>query len=156
MEDKKVRLNADEIHALLHLCAAVQALKKAEPLQDRIKSLDSGKTMFSGARGMLQKLARNIFKSMPPEQYASFDRNLAGMRYTVKVQNVGGMSVKDDGRWLSIEALELICDATKDHCLVCSKDVQQQRSCKLAKALDELPCAKADEKARGCRYYGGI
>ena len=78
------------------------------------------------------------------------------MRYSVKVQNVGGMSAKDDGRWLSIEALELICDATKEHCLVCTKDVQEQRRCRLAKALDELPCAKADEKARGCRYFGGI
>jgi hypothetical protein len=112
--------------------------------------------MYNGAKGLLRKTIDQIFESMPDKQFASFVRNLDNMRYSVAVQNVSGMSAKNDGRWLSIEALELICDATKDHCLVCSKDIQQQRSCKLAKALDELPCVKADENARGCRYYCGL
>lgn len=154
--DERTRLNADEYHALLHFCAALQALKKAGPLDARIATLKGGKGMLNGARGMLTKIKNGIFSSMPDEQFASFIRNLNCMRYSVKVQNVGGMSAKDDGRWLSIEALEVLCDATKEHCLVCTKNVQDQRSCRLAKALDELPCVKADEKARGCRYYGGI
>lgn len=156
MENNERRLNADEIHAFLHFNAAIQALKCAEPLSSRIAEIDGGKGMYNGARGMLKKIADRIFSEMPLKQHESSLRNLRNMRYTVAVQNVGGLSSKNDGRWLSIEALEHICDATKDHCLVCTKDVQEQRSCKLAKALDELPCAKADEKARGCRYFGGI
>ena len=155
-KNEKTRLNADEYHAMLHLCASLQAIKKSEALKKRVASIENCSKTYNGAKGMLRKTIDEIFESMPEKQFESFIRNLGNMRYSVTVRNVAGMSEKDDGRWLSVEALELICDATKDHCLVCSKNVQEQRQCKLAKALDELPIRRADENARGCRYFGGI
>jgi hypothetical protein len=86
----------------------------------------------------------------------SIRRQLIGLRYSLHIVNVNGKDYKNDGIWLSWEALEQLTNATRDHCLMCTKEVDQQRQCRLAKALDELPCINADENARGCRYFGGL
>lgn len=95
--------------------------------------------------------------AMPEEQRASVQRNINGLKYSLHVVRVnGGNTSKEDGIYLSWHALEAITEATKDRCLMCTKDIQEQRKCPLAKALDETPVKKADENARGCRYFGGL
>lgn len=155
LEDRK-RLRANERLALLHLCAALQAFTSAEALNGRIASIKGAKSMVNGAKGMLAKALDEIFDTMPLEQLISFRRNLKGLRYSISVQNVGGKDYKNDGCWLSLDALDALCEAVKDHCLMCTKDTTEQRRCPLAKALDELPCINADEDAHGCRYFCGL
>ena len=155
-DNERTRLRANEQLALLHLCAALQAFVSAEDLHNRVASIKGCKSMLNGAKGMLGRVISEIYNTMPVEQLMSFRRNLKGLRYSVNVQNVNGKDYKNDGRWLSLDALDELCAATKDHCMVCMKDPQEQRKCALAKALDELPCINADENARGCRYFGGL
>ena len=155
IEDRK-RLRANERLALLHLCAALEAFVAADGLNGRIASIKGVKAMVNGAKGMLGRALDEIFGTMPVEQLISFKRQLKGLRYSISVQNVGGKNFKDDGFWMSFEALDALCGATKDHCLMCTKDTAEQRKCPLAKALDELPCINADEEANGCRYFGGL
>lgn len=155
IEDRK-RLHANERLALLHLCAALQGFASAGALDDRIASIKGAKSMIKGAKGMLSKVMDEIFDTMPVEQLISFRRNLKGLRYSISVQNVGGKDFKNDGCWLSLDALDALCEGVKDHCLMCTKDIAEQRRCPLAKALDELPCINADEDAHGCRYFGGL
>lgn len=155
-DNERTRLRANEQLALLHLCAALQAFVSAEDLQDRVASIKGCKSMLNGSKGMLGKVVDEILDTMPLEQLLSFRRNLKGLRYSISVQNVGGKDYKNDGRWLSLDALDELCEATRDHCLMCTKDAQEQRKCRLAKALDELPCINADENAKGCRYFGGL
>lgn len=155
LEDRK-RIHANERLALLHLCAALQGFAEAKALDGRIASIKGVKAMVNGSKGMLGKALDEIFNSMPLEQLISFRRNLKGLRYSISVQNVGGKDYKNDGCWLSLDALDALCEAVKDHCLMCTKDTAEQRKCPLAKALGELPCINADEDAKGCRYFGGL
>ena len=155
LEDRK-RLCANERLALLHLCAALQAFASADALSGRIASIKGAKSMFNGSKGMLGKVLTEIYDTMPVEQLISFRRNLKGLRYSISIQNVGGKAYKDDGFWLSLDALDALCEGVKDHCLMCTKNTAEQRKCTLAKALDELPCINADEEANGCRYFGGL
>lgn len=154
--DNRKRLNANEQLALMHLCAAVQALAASSALNKRVGKIKGAKAMLNGAKGMIDKLLDSIFDTMPLEQLISIRRNLNTLTYSVSVKSVGGKDYKTDGRWLSLAALDELCGATRDHCLMCIKTVEEQRRCHLAKALDELPCIHADEDARGCRYFGGI
>ncbi len=156
MENDRKRLHADERLALLHLCAALQGFVSAGALDKRIASIKGAKSMVNGAKGMLGKVLDSIYDTMPLEQLISFRRNLKGLRYSISIQNVGGKDYKNDGFYMSIEAIETILEAAKDHCLMCVKDTSERRKCPLAKALDELPMKHADENANGCRYFGGI
>lgn len=154
--DSRKRLHADERLALLHLCAALQGFVSASALDKRIASIKGAKSLVNGAKGMLGKAVDEILDTMPLEQLISFRRQLKGLRYSISVQNVGGKDFKNDGVWLSLEALDALCGATRDHCLMCTKDTAEQRKCELAKAFDEMPCINADENAPGCRYFGGL
>jgi len=156
-ETKIKRLNASEQQGLIALYAALEALKDSEDLDTRLALIDNGKGMRNGARGMVRRLSEKIMDTMPSEQLISFSRNLRTLRYYVEVARPGGRPYKDDGRWLSYDALDILCAAALEgRCLVCQKNKQEQRKCPLAKAFDELPFMKADERADGCRYFTGI
>lgn len=155
MEEKK-RLRSNEYAALMHLMAAIEAIGSADALKDRIASIPKCKAMINGARGGLAKGTKAVLKSMPVEQVRSVQRQLKGLDYKLRIRNVSNADHRETGYWVSLESLNRICAATKDHCLMCQKNIEEQRRCPLAKALDELPCINADEGARGCRYYGGL
>mgnify|MGYP003302273880 FL=1 len=155
MNDKK-RLNASEQQALFAMFAALNALKDSEDLDNRLNQIKGAKSWRNGALGMVRKTCEAVMDSMPTEQIKSVKRNLATLRYHISVAKPGGRSYKDDGRWLSYDALDTLCEAAQERCLMCQKNKQEQRQCPLAKSLDELPCAKADERADGCRYFTGL
>lgn len=156
MEEKK-RLTANERQTFMHMVAAMEAFEYMKPLETlRFSKIRGGKWLFRTGAGIIKKLYAETLATIPKEQRDSILRNLHGFRYSLHVANVNGKDMKNDGHWLSWSALNAITDATRDHCITCSKDIQQQRTCPLAKALDELPCINADENARGCRYFGGL
>lgn len=155
MNDPK-RLKSNEFTALLHLMTAIEAMETAHALDERIASIPKCKAMINGAFGGLKKGAKEIMMSMPVEQVKSVQRQLKGLDYHLRIRNVNGVDNRETGYYVTLDSLNRICAATKDHCLVCQKTVEEQRKCKLAKALDELPCIKSDENARGCRYYNGL
>ena len=154
MEQK--RLTASERQGLMHMFAAVQAMEELSPITRRLESIPGCKRLVRSARGMLRKAADEVLGSMPLEQLKSIRRQLPGLRYSIYVKNVNCRNMNEDGLYLSYDALDALAFAVKDHCITCSKNVEEQRKCKLAKALDELPCVNADENARGCRYFGGL
>lgn len=154
METK--RMPAGERQDFMHLVAAMTAMNYLDPLEPRFSRIKRGKWMFRTAKGIINKLYEETLKTLPLEQIKSIRRQLIGLRYSLHIVNVNGKDYKNDGIWLSWEALEQLTNATRDHCLMCQKNTMEQRMCPLAKALDELPCIKADENARGCRYFGGL
>ena len=156
MNEPKKRLRSNEYTALLHLMAAIEAMDASHALDSRIASIPKCKAMINGALGGLRKGTKEVLKSMPTEQVLSVQRQLKGLDYNLKIRNVNGVDKRETGYYVTLDSLNRICAATKDHCLMCDKDVTEQRKCMLAKALDELPCIKSDENVRGCRYYGGL
>jgi hypothetical protein len=57
--------------------------------------------------------------------------------------------------WVSWDAINGLIEAGREKCITCTLTPQEQRQCKLAKALDEMPAEK-DETAAGCGYYGRL
>ena len=155
MNEKK-RLSATEQQGLMDLFVTINALKDSEDVDRRLGEIKGATAIRNGALGMVRKTVEVIMNSMPDEQRISFTRNLRTLRYYKAVASPNGRDYKDDGRWLSYDALDTLCEAAQDRCLLCQKNRQEQRQCPLAKALDELPCNKADERAEGCRYFTGL
>ena len=153
---ERKRLNATENNGLMSLCAAFNAIGDAEVLENRLKQLPRGWQMIKSIDGMIAKLITMIAESMPNEQLLSFYRNRKTLTYYVAVKSPAGRQYDNDGRWLSYDALDILCEAAQEKCVLCTRNPQEQRQCKLAKALDELPLRKADEKHHGCRYHNGL
>lgn len=153
---ERKRLNATENNGLISLCAAFNAIGDAEVLENRLKQLPRGWQMLKSIDGMIAKLITMIAESMPNEQLLSFYRNRKTLTYYVAVKSPAGRPYDNDGRWLSYDALDILCEAAQEKCALCTRNPQEQRQCKLAKALDELPLRKADEKHHGCRYHNGL
>lgn len=149
------RLDYMENNALMSLFAATNAFRDAEALEKRLKTMPRGWQMFKSCVGQLNKMIAMIELSMPREQMLSFERNRRNLQYSIAVKGPSGKAGQN-GRWLSEEAMEELCRGAQEKCLLCTLDKQAQRQCKLAKALDELPMLKADEKSTGCRYHSGL
>lgn len=153
------RMSASEQVAMQHLHAANNAMFAALPLVEKRLNMRGAMAMFNGARGSITKLIQMLKDTMPPEQVAAYDRNVRTLKYAIKVVSPSvqvAQECRDDGCWLSVAALEQILGASREHCLTCMKDPQQQRACKLAKAFNEIPIGRQDEKADGCGYFTGI
>ena len=155
-ERKRKRLNAREQQGLMSLFAAVNAIKDSEDIDSRIEQVKGAKGMRNSALGLIRKTVEGIMDTMPADQLISFRRNLKTLRYYIAVTKPNGRDYSDDGRWLSYDALDTLCAAAKDHCMMCMKDKQEQRKCPLAKALDELPVRNEDDRTDGCRYFTGL
>lgn len=155
---ERKRLNAKEQNALMSLCAAYNAIGDAMVLEDRLKQLPRAWAMIKSCDGQIKKMIEMIAGSMTAEQLRAFYNNRKTLTYYIAVKSPAGRPYDNDGRWLSYAALDTILDAAQDHCITCMKDPQEQRKCKLAKALDELPLKNGDDPAFkvGCRYIKGL
>lgn len=152
--DKK-RLNAAEQIALYNIEAAIRALDLAKPLENQRMNMKGAKAMFKGAEGSLKKLLEMIKATMPDEQRTAFAMNARTLRYWFKIAPPA-RRFDDDGCWISLEGVDAILDAAREKCLMCTKDVQEQRKCALAKAMNQVPVARMDEHSHGCGYHSGL
>lgn len=153
----KRRLSSSERQTFMELVVARTALRSLEVCEKWFSTIPKANQRYHTARTLLTQLFEDAMAAMPEEQRASTQRNINGLKYSLHVVRVnGGNRPSEDGFYLSWPALESITEATRDRCLMCTKNVQEQRQCPLAKALDEAPVKKADNNARGCRYFGGL
>lgn len=155
MEDRK-RLNSTENNGFMSMCAALNAISDAEVLEKRIRTIPHAWGMYKSCAKQIEKLIEMICGTVPVEQLMAWHRNRKTLKYYIAVTSPMGRPYDNDGRWLSYDALDTILDAAQAYCLTCTKNPQEQRQCKLAKAMDELPLRKADERAHGCRYFTGL
>lgn len=154
---EKRRLSSSERQTFMELVVARTALRSLEACEKWFSTIPKANQRYHTARTLLAQLFDDAMAAMPEEQRASTQRNINGLKYSLHVARVnGGNTSSEDGFYLSWKALESITEATRDRCLMCTKSVQEQRQCPLAKALDEAPVKKADNNARGCRYFGGL
>lgn len=153
--DRK-RINSSEYDALVALEAvhAVLESPKTWPvLAKRLKDVNYGARDSSMLTKALGRVLRGIYNTVPYEQLAHLSRNIKLSSVHVGVYVKGRSQEKECGMCLSWEQIGVLMDATREKCLVCNLDPQEQRKCPLAKVLDEFPTDKY-EQGKGCGYYG--
>ncbi len=152
---ERKRMNAEEQIALYNLEAAIKAIELAKPLAKQRLGMPGAKAMFRGAEGSLKKLLELIKDTMPTEQRTAYAMNARTLKYWFKIAPPM-RRFDDDGCWISLEGVDAILDAAREKCLVCTLDLQQQRKCPLAKAMNQVPVKNMDENASGCGYHSGL
>ena len=156
MDKELKRMNASEQEALLHLNVAYVAIRKARSnLNIRMGRIPGVNAMCGGAEGGVKRAIQHLKNTMPEEQRRAYDRNCSTMMYSIKVTPATRV-LEDDGYWVSVKAMDTLLGAAAEACLICTKDLQEQRKCPLAKAFNEIPIAKGDANASGCGYFTGI
>jgi hypothetical protein len=135
--------------------AAVDILhKQRDELAARVKLIPGGPRDYGLLASKAQKLYESILETVPDDQLMTLMRNIPHMAYTVGTKKFSrGDRESEYGMWISFKALAPISEVLHEHCMLCTKDTQEQRQCPLAKALDTLPSDKKDS-ASGCGYFG--
>lgn len=153
--DRK-RISHEEYDAFIALEAvhAVLESPKTWPiLAERLKGVKYGARDASMLTKALGRVVSGLYNTVPYEQLAHLSRNIKCAGVHVGVHIKGRTQEKEYGMCLSWEQIGILMGATKEKCLVCTLDPQEQRKCPLAKILDEFPGNK-HEHGKGCGYYG--
>lgn len=156
MDDKK-RLRSTEREAMMRMALAEDMLlKNRRDLDSRLMTVPRGHNKIGVICGLIRNLNAALYGTMPEDQLRQLMRNVKSKGYTIGSMMPGREEHNDEfGLWLSYDTINTLVSALKDHCLMCDKDINGQRGCKLQKALDlvgnDLP-----DSAYGCKYRGVI
>ena len=153
---ERKRLSHDEWDAIIGLEAVHSVLESAKTwpaLTDRLKGVKYGARDSKMLTNALGRIMRDIYNDVPYEQLKSLSNNLKMSELHVGVKTARKHSQQDYGMVLSWDQLNILGSAAIEKCVLCDKNIQEQRKCPLAKILDELPGIKA-ENTNGCGYYG--
>lgn len=149
------RMTGAEREAIIRLMAAADILlKQRADLAERAKLVPGGPRDYGLIAAKTQSLYAQMLLTVPDDQLKTMLRNIPHLAYTVGTRRFArGDRDAEYGMWLSFEALAPISEVLHEHCMLCTKDTQEQRQCPLAKALDTLPSEK-DDTQPGCGYFG--
>lgn len=155
-EDVITRLRFNERECMMQLALAEDFVAKAKRILDRrLMVVERGHNRIAIALSCLRKLNLDLYGTVPAEQLLAFKRNIEQVAYIVGTRIADKEERNSEfGIWLSFDTLNEIIPAVKDHCLMCNKDRQQERSCKLAKALDNIGNNLEERPGGGCKYRG--
>lgn len=157
MEDTQKRLYASEREAILRLELAMQFLGIGKrDLAGRLEMVERGKCDAGMLQNRLQALLLRIYRTVPTNQLENLKHSLHSMQYVIGVGPGGRQHNAEYGFWLSFDQINTILAALKDHCLMCNLDLEGQRKCKLAGALDDMGNDLHDLPGGGCKYRGVI
>ena len=149
------RMTGNEREAFLRLMTTVDILHKQRPeLAQRVRLIPGGLRDYGLVVAKAQALYENLLHTLPNEQLETLMRNIPHMAYIVGTTKFSrGDRESEYGMWISFKALVSILEVLHEHCMLCTKNTQEQRMCPLAKALDTLPSDK-DDTQPGCGYFG--
>ena len=114
------------------------------------------KGYINSSIALLAKAANEMTRTLPDEQREHLRRQLIGLYMHVGVRDpiANQKRTGTGGRLMTFTELDVVTDAIRECCRVCTiDDPQQQRKCKYCKLLESLPTNKADEHAKGCGYF---
>jgi len=156
LEERK-HMCSDERNALMNFSVGMDALDKAlKPLTNKLREIGSYRKI-KGAFGIVSSTFDDLVGTMELKQMTALLHNVNLMAWDYHVKSpMGKKGLKDDGMWVPLESLDELVDASRDRCLMCTLDIAEQRKCKLAKALDLIPCSHEDVDLKGCRYFNGL
>ena len=104
-----------------------------------------------------RKVRDKVRGDLTEKERACLDRNIRDASYVIGVVRADRQREdKTYGTWISWETLNELLLACHDHCLMCGKSVQEQRSCTLRKAIDEGLNNDIEDKGDRCRYFGNL
>ena len=154
METK--RLSATERESLVRLNIAFEILtREPELLAARSALIPGAKRDLAMMSTKISKLMAKFLLTIPPDQYRTYINSLKMASYSVGVRRPGG-TVRDDknyGLWLSHEVISGLLDGCYEHCMMCSMDKAERRSCILRKTLDAIPNDAPQRDDGDCPYY---
>lgn len=154
--DETLRLRGKEREAMMRMALAEDfLLKNKRDLDTRLMRVERGHNQISVVCGFIRRLNLQLYRTIPTDQMESLRRQLGELSYCIGVQRPQGNERNNDfGLWVSFDTINELISAIKDHCLMCNKDRQQERSCKLAKALDTIGNDLDERPGSGCKYRG--
>ena len=152
-----LRIRGSEAEAFKRLYVASDILDGLRhELNELAGMVKWGRRDLAAASTLLNKVFAAMLETVPLPQLETMYRNMKAACFWTGTRRPGERENKTDfGMWVSWDTINGLIEASRERCVVCTLDPQQQRQCPLAKALDQLPSEK-DEAAPGCGWYGRL
>ena len=128
-------------------------------LKGRNALIPRGKWRLATAMSQMTRYIEDAYRTIPTEQLMTIKRSLQDTSYTVGVRCPATRDRNRDREYgvvVPIGALNAIFAACGEHCLMCMGNGEEQRRCKLRKALDEIPNDVQARDDGGCPYQGAL
>lgn len=152
MEQK--RMNSTEQLEHISIIGCIRTLKDVEPrISGRLDGIKKSRFWLRGAIKSLEQLSDALDATVPDHQHETLRRQLGTLCVSIGVKNAGNGRDTTYGRWLSFKDLDLVGEVLKEHCMMCTKDIQQQRACRFAKLMDTLPMDQPNPNSAGCKWF---
>ena len=155
MSTLRIRGSEAEAFKRLHVASDIlDGLRR--DMHERAGLVKWGRRDLAAASALLNKVFAAMLDTVPLPQLQTMARNLKTACFWTGTRRPGERENKTDfGMWVSWDAINGLIEAGREKCITCTLTPQEQRECKLARALDTMPADK-DETATGCGYYGRL
>lgn len=136
-QPERQHLRPQEREELFRWMAALSIVKERE-LDPRFRQGKNGARDLGLLRATLDRLVEQLLDTVPLEELVSVRANAKALRCTVGVRPVRDSQLQEYGRFVSYEQLDVLIKACDDHCLMCSLEPHEVRSCALRKAIGAI------------------
>lgn len=155
MDKKRMVSSEQKSYLELHAVIAQMGFVK-EGLERRVGNIKGAKGYINSGIALLTKAANELTETLPDEQREHLRRQLIGLYMHVGVRDRFAEAKRNSksGRLMTYEEMDVVAEAIRECCRVCSiEDPQQQKQCKYCKLMESLPIDKPDEDSRGCGFF---
>lgn len=138
----KRRMNATERNAYIQLACAYTICRNIEPDLCGREALAPGtmrrlRTVITH----LRKIYNTLIRTVEVDQQLQLDRAVDATSYTVgaKPAMIGSLTEDRQYGWVvDVEAMEIIGEGLRDHCMMCTREGSEEKTCPLRRALDRI------------------
>lgn len=137
MSTERTPVNAYELHAIEYLAALdAQLIDEQKHLEKRLKSIPNGWRDFRCAAAIVQRVLDAVYETVPDKTLLHMQRLAAHGEVLVRVKPMV-KPINDDMQIITNDDLKyLINTCMSSECAMCLKNAQEQKKCKLRKAME--------------------
>ena len=142
-----MNMNKGELNDFFCVCAGLDALEDyIEKHPARLRAIPGGYRDARMLLSVMDKLAKNIRQTIPPEKRRGADLTSRNMKYKL---SLGPRAAKEkDAMIMSLDTLDaLVLSAHEGKCKICMRDTCA--GCALCKALDNVIASDRDGRTWG-------
>ena len=156
---EKKRLTADEREALARISLAIEFLNVEAKFLERRSKAVHGAGYLAAAKGLMERYLKDVYRTVPREQLVVIQRSFKETTVEVGIKCSATRKVsldKEFGLVIPMYAANKLMEASRDRCLMCGLNTEEQRKCELRKAIDMIPNNIEDREDGGCPYHWAV
>ena len=138
---------------MMNIACADYILCNIDKHIDRLIDVKGVRQALGSARGFSNRLLELLLDEMPTKDMYQLRNEMKQVDKVMTFCHKPATPMPEDWRVIEKELFYTIAEAAVEQCEFCTKDPQQQRACKLAKALNHVTGPEFEQMLPTCEYF---